>query len=316
MSNVRLTPKDFVLHLAAMIALYWSVISLITLLFNYIDFLYPEDVLYYADPYSGAMRFAMASLIIVFPAFLILMRFVNRDLRAHTEKRDLGFRKWLLYVTILIGGVVIVGDLIALVNNFLGGELTMRFLLKVFTILIVVGAAFSYFLAELRGYWAQREKESRLVGLSTAALVILALVAGFVIMGSPGTQRELRLDQERVNDLQQIQWEVVNFWQRNNRLPQSIEQLESAITGFRLPEDPASGEPYSYRVLSDTRFELCATFAKETPERLQRVEPIAPRGTQQTSWQHGAGEECFERTVDPELIEQKSEIVPRPAPAR
>ena len=97
----RLTPKDFVLYLATMIFLYTSVFSLLALLFEYINILFP-DALQYVDPYSTGIRFSIATLIIIFPLYLFLTRVLNNDVRKNPAKRDLGFRKWLMYLTILI----------------------------------------------------------------------------------------------------------------------------------------------------------------------------------------------------------------------
>jgi hypothetical protein len=46
---------------------------------------------------------------------------------------------------------VLLGDLIALVYNLLGGDLTARFVLKVLTIGVIAGAVFAYYLTDLRG---------------------------------------------------------------------------------------------------------------------------------------------------------------------
>jgi len=41
--------------------------------------------------------------------------------------------------------LVVIGDLVALVYNFMGGDLTARFVLKVGAILVVAGAVFGYY---------------------------------------------------------------------------------------------------------------------------------------------------------------------------
>jgi hypothetical protein len=59
-------------------------------------------------------------------------------------------RKWLTYATLFIAASVLVADLSTLVFNLLGGELTMRFLLKVATVGIIAGAVFGYYLWDMR----------------------------------------------------------------------------------------------------------------------------------------------------------------------
>ena len=65
-------------------------------------------------------------------------------------KRASKIRRWLTYMTLFITAGFIIGDLIALVNNLLGGGLTWRFVLKVLTVAIIAGAVFGYYTWDLR----------------------------------------------------------------------------------------------------------------------------------------------------------------------
>ncbi|NBD73912.1 hypothetical protein GVX82_02635 [Patescibacteria group bacterium] len=283
------TAKDFVLYAGLMIALYWSAISLVTLWFQYIDRLFPDDLDTYVDPFSGAIRFAMASLIILTPVFLGLAFAINREMR------------WLLYITLLIAGIAVVADLIALVNVFLSGETTVRFLLKVLTVFIIAGGGFAYYLFDIRGYWIEHERLSKGIAAGVGAVVLASIVAGFFIVGTPADQRALRLDQERVSDLAQIQRGVVDYWQDTGELPESLTAIEDPLTEFaELPDDPDTDEPYPYRRLGQLRFELCATFDRPSPST--RRARYGNPGVQESSWQHPAGEHCFTRTIDPERL--------------
>ena len=245
----------------------------------------------------------MASLIIIFPLFILFTRLVNNDVRINPEKREGKLRKWLIYITLFIGGVTIAGDLIALINTFLGGELTTRFLLKIGAILIVVGSVFAYYFFDLRGLWSREEKKSVLIGAVSSFVVLLVLVVGFFITGSPTAQRDLRLDQERVSALQSIQWQITNFWQQKERLPQSLEELNDPLTMFAVPVDPQTGASYRYIVKSERVFALCAEFTQETPSYLSKEVPAVRdpySSIDATSFAHGVGEVCFERTIDPD----------------
>ena len=83
MNTPKVTPKDFFLWAGAVIAIYGSVIAFITLLFQYINHVYPDPLSYnyFAMPYSGPMCFAMASLIVLVPVAIILMRFTRNIMR-------------------------------------------------------------------------------------------------------------------------------------------------------------------------------------------------------------------------------------------
>src|SRR3989344_5674775 len=164
MDKPKVTPKDFFLWIAAMVALYVSVISFIALLFDYINYAFPDVLNYYVDPYSGSIRYEIASIVVLFPVFLVLMRLIRNDIQALPEKRDLWVRRWALFLTVFIAGATVIGDLITLINYFLGGEITMRFVLKVIVLLLVAGGVFLHFLADLRGYWNKEPQRARMVG--------------------------------------------------------------------------------------------------------------------------------------------------------
>ena len=299
----KATPKDFFLWLGAVVTLYASIGALITLLFQYIDYAFPDPLQNYVDPFNTAISFAMASLIVLVPASVILFRLIRSDIARDPSRNEVWVRRWALVLTLFLAGAVVIGDLIALINTFLNGDLTTRFILKVAVVLLVAGLAFFHFLADLRGYWNAHHARANMVGIAAGVLVLAAIVSGFLIIGSPSTQRLLRADQQKVGDLQTIQWQVVNYWQQKQKLPAVLTDLEDPISGFTVPTDRETGAPYEYRVIGTTSFELCATFNKESLREKANgsvPRPVSVYGVESENWQHGAGELCFERTIDPE----------------
>lgn len=292
------TPKDFFLWLAAMAALYTSVVSLLVLLFQYVDYLFP-DVLqrgyYGVDPYSTAIRVSIACLVVVFPLYLVLTRVLNNSIRQNPEKRDLWVRRWALFLTLFVAGATITIDLITLIYTFLEGEITTRFVLKVLAILVVVGAGFLYYMYDLRGTWSKKEGTSKIIGLVTALLVFGTIIAGFFIIGSPAERRLERFDAQKVSDLQSIQWQLVSYWQQKEKLPATLDELQDPISSFMVPLDPQTKGSYEYRVTGDRAFELCATFNAPLPQASAMF-----GDTSLGSWQHDEGRTCFTRTIDPD----------------
>jgi hypothetical protein len=299
--NTKVTPKDFFIWIGAMVALYGSAVALIALLFEYINHAFPDPLAFYTDPFSDPIRFAMASLIVLVPVAIVLMGLIRKDIGRMPDKADLWVRRWALVLTVFIAGATVVGDLITLINYFLGGDLTTRFILKVVVVLLVAGAIFLHFLSDLRGYWLANPARARMVGYGAGLAVIVAIIAGFFIIGTPGQVRLMRFDSQKVNDLQSIQWQLVDFWQRKQVLPASMEELDDPLSGWKKPRDPQTGEPYRYERTSNTSFKLCATFnaASTRPETSEAV-PVRAYGTIDGSFEHGAGNVCFDRTIDPE----------------
>jgi len=286
----------------AMLTLYGGVVAFITLLFSYIDHIFPNPLRGYSyDPYQSGMSYEMAALIVLTPVFLGLMRFIRSDIMRDPSRREVWVRRWALFLTVFVAGATMVIDLIVLLTSFLRGEdITAGFLLKVLVVFLVAGAGFLHFVADLRGYWERQPNRARAVNYGVGVLVLVAIVAGFFIVGTPQQQRLYRFDSQKIMDLQQIQSQIVYFWQQKQKLPAALTDLQDPLSYFTLPRDPQGGE-YKYRATGARSFELCATFNKESLLSPDKVQPMYSEIPAPEKWQHSAGEVCFERTIDPDL---------------
>ncbi|MDB5244998.1 MAG: hypothetical protein JWN90_103, partial [Parcubacteria group bacterium] len=208
LSESRTTPKDFFLWLGAIIALYASIFSLITLLFEYINYTYPDPLAGYPDPYGGAMRAAMATAIVLVPITLLLIRIIRSMTDSDPSKLHIWVRRWALVLTLFIASATVVVDLITLVTTFLGGEITIRFALKAAVILLAGIGIFLHFLADMRQSWGPDSKGSTIVGIGFAIMALIIVVSGFLVVGTPQHARLIRYDQQKVQDLQSIQYEL------------------------------------------------------------------------------------------------------------
>src|SRR3989344_2356957 len=115
------SPKDVFMQLLVMIALYISAVSFGMLLFNYIDLWFPDPLVDFYARTSGSIRWALASLTIVFPVYLWLAWTLAREMSRDPAKRELKIRKWLVYFTLFAAAVIIIGDLVYLIYKFLHG---------------------------------------------------------------------------------------------------------------------------------------------------------------------------------------------------
>lgn len=149
-------PKEVFLHLLAIVTLYFSAGSFTALVFQYINLWFPDPLdgyVYYAASYSyGVIRFAISSLIVAFPVYILTSRHLTKLYSVNADARTMGIRKWLIYLTLFLAAMVIIGDLIALVNHLLGGELTTRFIMKVLTVFFVAGSILFYYQWDLKRF--------------------------------------------------------------------------------------------------------------------------------------------------------------------
>src|SRR3989344_3449397 len=186
-------PKDVFMHLFSIILLYVSAGSFIALTFQFVNVVFPDPLNPYYDA-GGVIRWSLAILIIIFPVFLWAARFLERDMARTPEKADLKIRKWLLYFTLFAAAGFIIGDLITLIFNFLEGDLTTRFLLKILVVLLVAAGVFGYYLNNLKKKPGEFSGNMRMFVWAVVAIVGVSVVYGFFVAGSPFKQRLVRFD--------------------------------------------------------------------------------------------------------------------------
>lgn len=299
---MKTTPKDFFLHVGIIATLYACVGSLLNLTFTVINVAFPDVEL--INPYyysSTSISWPVAALIVVVPVYLLLSWLARKDFRTMPETRELWVRRWLLVLTLFVAGAVVMGDLVTLLYKFLNGEeLTIAFLLKALSVFVVSAAVFAYYLSDLR-YFIPASR-NRLYALAALIVVIVMIGIGFSVIGSPMTQRQLRLDNQKTQDLQALQWQITDYWQRMSALPATLAELNDELSGNHIPVDPQTKEGYEYRKVSNTSFELCANFnlPSRSIQNGSMVKPIMiDGGSIDSNFPHQAGRTCFTRTIDP-----------------
>ncbi len=300
----KTTAKDFFLYLGIIIGLYVSSISFLMLVFQIIDKLFPLSGEYYWG-FDSSVRSSLASLIIFFPAFLYVLYLANNDLKLYPEKKEMWVRRWMIFLTLFVAGLTIAIDLTTLIYRFLGAEdLTLRFFLKVFFVLAVAITVFKSTLYDLKRDTFEYTKNMKVYSAIISFVVLISIIYGVVLIGSPAQQRAKMLDEQRVNDLSSIQSQIVyTQWQNKGEVPANLDALRDPISGYMLPTDPETNENYGYKMISKNSFELCATFktvSMSAQNVITKPYPYFDGGTNE-NWQHGAEKTCFTRTIDDKL---------------
>lgn len=316
--NTKTTPKDFFLHLGATIALYASAIALMNLAFTVVDRIWPDALANYWTP--SAVVWPISMLLVLVPVLYVIEWLLTRDISRLPEKKDVWIRRWRLYLTLFLTGATIAGDLIALINTYLGGEITTRFVAKVLIVLVVSAIIFAFYLLERLSDSKPVGKWPAMISWLGLAVILASIVAGFIFVGSPAKQRSIRFDEQRINDLSSIQWQIVNYWQAHGRVPLKLADLNDTLGGFTVPTDPETGDPYQLQTsVPDPlhSFSLCATFdlpSSDPGEASLNSYPAQPYvDSLSGNWDHTAGLTCLDRTIDPSrypVNPSASKIVP------
>ncbi len=294
--KTKASARDFFINLGAIVALYVTVVSLLNLLFTVINNAYPQIVNGYNYAYSSSISFPVATLIIFFPIYVFLMVILEKGYKTEPEKKQLGIRKWLTYITLFIAGLTLAGDLVSVIYFFIDGqELTTGFLLKALSVLVVVMWVFWYYLSDIQDKLTQKKR--KMLGAILGIIIVSSIAWGFAVLGSPRTQQLIKYDQQKVNDLQILNSEVQSYYQMKGSLPLTIAEL-SAVQYSDTRTDMQSGKPYEYNLIGQSAkaYELCAEFNKASDEARAETSiamyPYAP-----TSWTHPAGRYCFQLAI-------------------
>lgn len=292
--------KNFALQLGSLLSLYITVGFFLALLFGLIDICFPDDAdtYWHAESAANSIRLGFAMVVVFFPTYLVLTRIVSTSRRHQKQNSYLGLTKWLIYLSLLVGGGVLLGDLVAVIYAFLEGDITTRFILKAVAVLIVTGLAFYYYLQDARGYWLKREKQSLAYGCLVATVVFTTLVISLAYIKTPTEVREQKIDEQQVQDLRDIQWAVDSYLRSNERLP---EEITAAFDLRPVPVATDDRATYTYEV-TETGFSLCAEFAHDaqTDDRYYPYydkSQTGPHIVNPDDWYYEAGEWCFTRTV-------------------
>ncbi len=279
---------DAFLNLLSLITLGWTAISTGSLFFALIDKYFSGALSGFGFGSSGAIRFSVSSLIIILPVFIFSTRYLYVQYKKNKLNPHSGIRKWLTYLILLISALNIIGSLVAVVYNFLGGDYTISFILKALTVLIIASAIFSY-------YWyilAKKEYSQPDLISRSAAIVVAVVVSGFMIFGatlieSPAQMRKINNDQARVGDLTNISYALDSYYQSNGKLPELLSEMS-----YVSYKDPITDAPYTYGRKTDTKYELCASFEADNSSNDKQngsvyVDAFTPWGV------HAVGYQCF-----------------------
>lgn len=287
------TGRDLFFYLLLFFTLTLSAISAGGILFQVVNHYWSDIVVNYNQAVtSGALQWSLACFIVSSPVFLWANWKINKDTKAGLSSLNSAVRRVIIYLALFIASAVVIGDIIGLVFNFVGGQLTIRFILKVVIILFLGGWINCYYWSELRGSQIIPKKWQAyfLIGFSMVLLVV-----GFLLAGNPLEQQKIVRDQKRLNDLQQLSYAIQNYYETSQ--PQALPGSLAAITAAGYydwqPIDPLTKQSYRYDKQSEQTYSLCANFENQSDKQPGEIF----MGPGRMNWSHPAGDYCFEMKV-------------------
>lgn len=281
----------FFLYLVSFLSLLFTAIGAGTILFQVINKNIPDELGRYYNFFSDeAIRFGLSALIIAAPIYFILSFLIAKYLKQGKISENSKVRKWLTYIILFLASAIIIGDLIALVNGVLGGEIVARFVLKTLVILAIAGSVFGYYLWDVRKRDMAGKKylSNKIFAAASVAALVAVFIGGLFAVESPVEARKIKIDNQTVEALNNYRFSIESYYTRNKKLPASLDILENKpfLSGGNI-------DSITYKTTGETNYELCADFGRSNVDDSQS----SGRNFLDTEWKHKEGNHCFSRDV-------------------
>lgn len=142
-------------HILMFISLAVLAVSIALILNYFVDGYFPNSAIartVYSYSYqNSALRGYLSALLVSLPLFSFLFLDITKRSLTHPEIRNLIVRKLLIYLTLIVTFIMMLGYVIAAVYGLLGGNLSVNFLLHLLVTFATSGTIFTYYLWQVKG---------------------------------------------------------------------------------------------------------------------------------------------------------------------
>lgn len=291
----------FFLYLTTFLTLGFLASGIGSILFQMINASIPNPFepssIYTEMSIQGVIKYGIASTLIAGPLYFGLMRFINLLLRRGAISADSSVRKWLTYIVLFIAASVMLGDLVTFVWNALDGDLPLRFILKILSILAIAGSIFGFSFWDMRRNIADESTShlSTLFGRAAVGATMVILISGFFFIQSPAESRDRKIDTQTEANLSQAESAISEYYQRNQKLPESLSDIVISSGRVTYPFFDTMPKNVSYEPKNDTSFRICGDFLRGSLTTSTTETPAFRDVTD--SWDHTSGHVCFDREI-------------------
>jgi hypothetical protein len=289
-------------YLLELVSLGFMTVSFGIILFQMINKNIADAITGYSGSYSeGALKFAISALLVSTPIYYVIGSFIQKSLFKGEFRKDSGIRRWLTYLILFVSFLIFVGWLIAFVYNFLNGEVTMKFILKTSSVLVIAATVFSFYLYDIRREAVENIKDRtlKIFFIATLSAVVIVFVASFFVAESPAAARNRLLDNQTINNFYAIDNCANQYYGENQKLPAGFAVMEADCPTLtpNLLKDSQTGKSFDYRITGTTTYEICANFRTSNIGQDNSASAAYPAISGFNGSAHAAGDQCLKRQV-------------------
>jgi hypothetical protein len=131
---------------------------------------------------------------------------------------------------------------------------------------------------------------------------VLVIIGGIIQTGGPFYAKNIKLDEERLNNFNEISFEIRSIYRSSQKLPPNLEYVtENKVSAKKLKiNDPETNKAYEYKIISATTYELCANFSTDSREISEKYEDYYFYDSYKNKMKnHKKGYDCISYTINP-----------------
>jgi len=297
-------------YMLSLVALIFMALSTGMIIFQIIN----KNIKDLVDMYSydsTALKFAISAIIISTPIYYVLMWLIGKSLFEGKLSKESEIRRWLSYLILFIASVVMIGWLIATIFSFLNGELTLKFILKSLTSIIISATVFTYYFYDIRRaeIAGKKDKIIKIYFYSSLAIIIAVLISAFVFVESPAETRNLKRDNEILNRFSNIDGAMNSFFSIKGKLPNDLNELMANVDYINEnnTKDPITGQKFDYKVIDDRTYEICSNFMTSNKGEIKDQYSYY-----NDVWPHDKGYQCIKKNILAENTNVKVQQLTQP----
>ncbi|MCD4760800.1 DUF5671 domain-containing protein, partial [bacterium] len=207
--------------------------------------------------------------------------------------KDAGVRRWLTYFILLIAAIVMIANVIGTITGLLDGELTTKSILKTITVLAIAGTVFVFYLYDVKRERVQgyKDKVISIFTYTSLIVVVVIFVSAWFFVESPQYSRQKKIDQEILNDLQDINFSIRDYYTNHDQVPEDLNFKERSPLASSAWVNPVTDKDYEYEVVADDEYKICTDFLTSNLEDENNKNYYS-----EIRW-HDQGYQCFSQKV-------------------
>lgn len=144
------------------------------------------------------------------------------------------------------------------------------------------------------------------ISVAVLGILVLALViGGIMVAGNPISQKDIQMDNIRIQAFNDIKYQIENYYKANRKLPSSLKEIKSLNT-----KDPGTKNDYDYKSQPPYGYQLCAVFSTDNSEIIDRAGYANYDSDSATYKKHNKGNDCLSFTLSDYVIKSNVPTVP------